>query len=169
MTSATVELIRRGYGPRGRLGSLEQATVSAADLEAEEHRLGFTLPPLLRELYTKVGNGGFGPDGGVLGLKGGVTDDDGRSLIDVYQWMLKANPIDPDWKWPEKMVPLLDLGCAIKLCVDCSEPPHPVVLFDPNGHSEGIAWDAAFSVASSSFEAWIAAWLKERGLETHES
>ncbi|EFH82016.1 SMI1/KNR4 family protein [Ktedonobacter racemifer] len=36
-----------------------------------EQKLGFSLPPLLRLLYTEVANGGFGPGYGILGAEGG--------------------------------------------------------------------------------------------------
>lgn len=45
-----------------------------AIVESAEAKMGLGLPPLLRELYTQVGNGGFGPGYGVFGLEGGYTD-----------------------------------------------------------------------------------------------
>jgi hypothetical protein len=47
---------------------------TSAIVEAAEAKLGFSLPPLLRQLYTEVGNGGFGPGYGLFGLEGGYTD-----------------------------------------------------------------------------------------------
>jgi hypothetical protein len=40
-----------------------------------EVALRYSLPTLLRRLYLEVGNGGFGPGYGVLGLQGGHLDD----------------------------------------------------------------------------------------------
>ena len=34
--------------------------VTAIEITYAENRLGFSLPPLLRELYLRVGNGGYG-------------------------------------------------------------------------------------------------------------
>jgi hypothetical protein len=34
---------------------------TAAEVDAAQAALGFPIPPLLRRLYTEVGNGGFGP------------------------------------------------------------------------------------------------------------
>lgn len=48
--------------------------VTMLKVEAAEEKLAFGLPPLLRELYTQVGNGGFGPGYGIFGLEGGYTD-----------------------------------------------------------------------------------------------
>src|SRR5690242_515603 len=41
---------------------------TAHDIEQAEAKLGFAIDPLMRRLYTEVGNGGFGPGYGVLGL-----------------------------------------------------------------------------------------------------
>lgn len=47
---------------------------TTAVVEAAENKMRFRLPPLLRELYTQVANGGFGPGYGIFGLEGGYTD-----------------------------------------------------------------------------------------------
>ena len=41
-----------------------------------ESELGFGLPPLLRAIYHEVGNGGFGPGHGILGIKEGKLTDE---------------------------------------------------------------------------------------------
>jgi hypothetical protein len=38
-----------------------QPPVSAAEIGESEERLGFDLPPLVRDLYTQVADGGYGP------------------------------------------------------------------------------------------------------------
>ncbi|MGP3921266.1 SMI1/KNR4 family protein [Nonomuraea sp. 10N515B] len=45
------------------------AASSEAVAETEE-AIGYPLPPLLRRLYLEVGNGGFGPRGGIIGVRG---------------------------------------------------------------------------------------------------
>ena len=42
---------------------------------ASEKQLGFALPNLLTQLYSSIGNGGFGPGYGMLGVVGGAADD----------------------------------------------------------------------------------------------
>ena len=42
----------------------------AKDLQVLERTLGFKLPELLRAVYSKVGNGGFGPAYGIVGIAG---------------------------------------------------------------------------------------------------
>jgi hypothetical protein len=43
--------------------------VSEDLVQAVERRLGFALPQLLRDVYTRVGNGGFGPAYGLIGIE----------------------------------------------------------------------------------------------------
>lgn len=59
------------YTPRRR--SLIPPTTFLV-VEASEKELGFKLPPLLSQLFTQVGNGGFGPGYGIYGLEGGYAD-----------------------------------------------------------------------------------------------
>lgn len=51
----------------GRIGAVKYSRVSRQAIEDAECDLGFPLPPFLHELYLHVGNGGFGPRGGLLG------------------------------------------------------------------------------------------------------
>src|SRR6476660_8954818 len=55
-------------------------------LDAAEQTLHLTLPPFLRRLYTEIGNGGFGPGYGLIGVEGGA----------VAAW-LAAWLSDEDW------------------------------------------------------------------------
>ncbi len=48
--------------------------VTMSIVKAAEKKMALGLPPLLRELYTQVGNGGFGPGYGIFGLEGGYAD-----------------------------------------------------------------------------------------------
>ena len=55
-----------------------------------EHDLGFPLPPLLKELYLRVGNGGYGPGYGLIGTTGGAKDDLGKNLESLYADFIQA-------------------------------------------------------------------------------
>jgi hypothetical protein len=66
--------------PAGRQATLRPAT-PATVAEAEE-LAGRPLPPLLRRLYLEVGNGGFGPGYGLLGLRDGYRADGRNALSD---------------------------------------------------------------------------------------
>src|SRR5512143_1594034 len=53
---------------------------TAAEIAEAEQRLGIELPALLVNLYTAIGNGGFGPGYGVLGLIHGHAVGDDRAV-----------------------------------------------------------------------------------------
>ena len=55
-----------------QFGGLNPPVPESAIVDAES-KLGFRLPPLLREIYSELANGGFGPGNGLIGLTGGYT------------------------------------------------------------------------------------------------
>src|SRR5437588_8306477 len=64
-----------------------------------EQALGFALPPVLRRIYLEVGNGGFGPGYGLIGVPGGAVDDTGHNIVELYQGFRTAHSGDPNWQW----------------------------------------------------------------------
>jgi len=66
-----------------------------------ERRLGCRLPPLLAELYKTIGNGGWGPGYGLMGIVGGLEGEAGDgTAVDLYEVFRGDDPEDPGWKWP---------------------------------------------------------------------
>lgn len=49
--------------------------LSPSDVDEAERRMGVALPPLLRRVYTEVGDGGFGPEFGLPRLLGDSSND----------------------------------------------------------------------------------------------
>jgi hypothetical protein len=125
------------------------------ELMRAEARLGFRLPAFLGKVYMGVGNGGFGPGYGLIGLPGGYLND-GESIIDLYQSRHVISPNDPDWKWPDGVVPVCDWGCAIFSCVDYYSGV--VVTFDPAPLETGIPMSLAFAESHTSVYAWLDEW-----------
>jgi hypothetical protein len=129
-----------------------------ADIAADEKRLGFALPPLLKRIYVEIGNGGFGPGYGLTGLTNVVPDDLGHTVPASYELRRHQDPADSKWKWPFALLPICHWGCAIVSCVDCSNSNFAMRVFDPNVHDDEQDWtDSSFDDAAS-FEAWIGAW-----------
>jgi SMI1 / KNR4 family (SUKH-1) len=60
-----------------------------------EQKLGFSLPPLLRLLYTHIANGGFGPGYGIIGVIGGfpLMDGFGEDIAQGYQQAIQAGTL----------------------------------------------------------------------------
>lgn len=61
---------------------------SEQQIKETEQPLGFSLPPLLRLLYTQIANGGFGPGYGIIGAKNGYPGVDHLpgDIARRYQW-----------------------------------------------------------------------------------
>ena len=132
-----------------------------AEVDAAEAALGFPIPPLLRRLYREVGNGGFGPHYGLVGVPTIPPTPFRADIVVLYQGPTSAPPPDdnPDWVWPAGLVPLIGLGCNITECVDFFHAPYPVIKDDPNEYD----WDrplieqlkpAAVSLADH-LEMWV--------------
>ncbi len=56
-------------------------------LHETEQILGFPLPPLLRLLYTRIANGGFGPGYGIIGAIDGFPLEDGMGDNIAYGYL----------------------------------------------------------------------------------
>lgn len=133
------------------LGSKLIARATQNQVSAAESELGFQLPRDLVDLYLGVANGGFGPGCGIIGLFGGWTDDQGATLVSLYlDRIQRRKRKDPDWRWPERLVPFCYLGCASYSCIDCNSESARVVAAD----SEIEEWPEE----SSNLRDWIAAW-----------
>jgi len=97
-----------------------------ASLEAVEEAeavIGEPLPPVLRRIYLEVSNGRVGPDGGILGVRGGWTDQADFDLVSAYA-LHHDTPPEPDHgpPIPPGVVWLCDWGCANWSMVDCRVP-----------------------------------------------
>jgi hypothetical protein len=93
-------------------------------LEAEQ-RLGFSLPPLLRAVYTQIGNGGLCLN--LLGLEGGQTGGDdifpGLSVVEIYHVLESWRQDGKISYLPPQLLPVNDdLGCGMVDYVDCRTP-----------------------------------------------
>jgi hypothetical protein len=127
------------------------------DVAIDEKRLGFALPPPIRRVYTEIGNGGFGPGYGLIGLTNGVPDDTGQTAPSIYEQFRAADSTEPNWRWPNQLLPICHWGCAIVSCVDCADSNFRMRIFDPNIR-DGDDWADSFLEEADSFEIWIAAW-----------
>ena len=148
------------WADRGVSGSLVFEPASAEAIEEAEKSLDFALPPLLKRVLLEIGNGGFGPGHGILGVRGGATDEHGSSLVDLYDGLSATNPEDPGWRWPEHLVPICPWGDATYSCVDCSHPEAQVVTFDANGYRPGADLARFLESQDLTLDAWLRAWAE---------
>ena len=131
---------------------------------AAETLLEFSFPSLLRSLYLAVGNGGFGPGYGVIGVEGGHKTDEGDSIEKLYESFCTPDADDKEWKWPKGLLPFCHWGCAIYSCVNINEVEYPVIWFDPNGRELGEPMAKQFNSHRPSLESWFAGWLNNEDL-----
>ncbi|MGP3687868.1 SMI1/KNR4 family protein [Streptomyces sp. IBSNAI002] len=117
------------------------APLGSEETARAEGILGFALPPLLAGLYLRVGDGGFGPEQGLLPL---------RQAVRTYGAQRESG-----WRWPEGVLPIADFGCGMFVCVDCRSETAQVLLFDPNPGEPDLAW----SIDTPSLAGWLRGWL----------
>ena len=115
------EEIYRAVRALAASGSLASPASMEAITEAEE-ALGFPLPPLLRRLFLEVANGGFGPPGGILGVRGCQWVGDFQDIAADYAWLDR----DPSGVVPHAVRPIYDWGCNMWSMVDFSDPVSPM-------------------------------------------
>lgn len=142
--------------------------LKAKDLQASERAVGFKFPELLCAIYREVGNGGFGPEYGIVGTKGGAKLD-GCSLESRYESVLQLEVENAVWRWPIRLLPLANYGCGMWSCVDCEYKSLPMILWDPNnldseldGADARLNWGNSFWDQSVSLKTWLNRWLSEK-------
>ncbi|MYT07746.1 MULTISPECIES: SMI1/KNR4 family protein [Streptomyces] len=132
--------------------------VEADTLARAEAALGFHLPALLADLYLRIGDGGFGPEYGLLPLLDSAPAGEPAAVVQ-YLTNRKSGRKDPDWPWPEGVLPISHWGCAMYACVDCRSRKAPVLLFEPNAGDRDHSW----FVDAPTLTDWLRAWVDGTG------
>lgn len=145
----------------GLVDRLPALTVASEEaVEEVEGMLGCRLPEPLRRLYLEVGNGGFGPGYGILGVRGGHEDFDQRTASDLYR-DARSGSLEGWESLPVGLLPVCYWGCSTYSFVDCSDSPGSMWAWDPN-----LVWDTDPSQAlfrqSITFTEWLARWVDRR-------
>ncbi|MFI1396249.1 SMI1/KNR4 family protein [Streptomyces sp. NPDC020681] len=132
--------------------------VSGETIARAEAALGFALPSLLASLYSRIGDGGFGPEYGLLPLLEGPPRGE-RPAVVQYLANRKDGEQDPDWAWPAGVLPISHWGCGMYACVDARSENGTVLLFEPNADEADHAW----YVDAPSLADWLRGWLDGTG------
>ena len=137
-------------------------TVSLNELAQAEQRLGFQLPPLLGKLYLQVGNGGFGPGFGLLGLNNNGAKNYHMNLVD---WYLEGiNHMHPDYPpWPRQFITVCDWGDGIVSELDWTNPQGPIFRFNGDWYSDG-PYEMVMRAEAPSLYSWLDDWLNDSPL-----
>src|SRR4051794_22979980 len=88
-----------GDGPKKRCNTPLPPPATRAEFAKAESQLGFNLPALLKELYTLIANGGFGPGRGLLGVPSRKTPG-ALNLVKEYRNCLRR----PGLQWPAHLL-----------------------------------------------------------------
>ncbi|MDX1926806.1 MAG: SMI1/KNR4 family protein, partial [Pirellulaceae bacterium] len=105
-------------------------TATQKDVADAEHRLGFCFPPLMRRLYTEIGNGSWGPYYGFSRIPTNGLVPTGDDLVGFYLTCVSEERAmeEPLVNWPRGLVAIIDRGCVDYELCDFIASPHPVYL-----------------------------------------
>lgn len=126
---------------------LPYAPASEGLVKEAESKLGFQLPSLLKACYEQIGNGGFGPGYGLIGLQGGAASDFGL-LTETHQ-QLKSDQESEGNEWQFGLLPFCEWGCNTFSCVDCTTPNFTVYKFE-----DFDVWPQNYNL-EKFFEMWV--------------
>ena len=119
-------------------------------LAAAEAKLGFALPPAVRQLYASVADGGFGPGDGLLTLD---------QIVAEYH-ELTATPAGPRGQlWPDHLLPLVRMEPSFD-CIDTRSGA--IVAWDVEELAEGSSnahWERSFKPAAPDLGSYLEEWL----------
>jgi hypothetical protein len=107
-----------------------------------------------------VGNGGFGPGYGLVGLDSGPTIYDG-DLVGHYLELIHNGPSPPYHPWPPQFITICDWGCNMTSELDWTDPNTAVFFFDGNHYEPEQPWQTAMTPEAPSLYAWFEKWLNK--------
>ncbi|HEY0755295.1 MAG TPA: SMI1/KNR4 family protein [Ktedonobacteraceae bacterium] len=111
-------------------------------IEETERLLGFPLYPFLRELYTQIANGGFGPGYGLNGIIGGFENGGLGPMIERYR---EDKPSASERKTdPAQFLELCHWGCAVYSYLE-----------NKTGRIYHMTDDEKYECDAPSLEAWL--------------
>lgn len=142
-------------------------TVRPVATEAEvadaERRLGKDFPELLRRIFLEVGNGGFGPGYGLLGVGSGMKTPLGDDLVGTYKRLSYANgPY-----WPKDHVPVIDWGGGSFSLIDFSSGR--INRFVPDIHGVGDPSGNELLEEADTLKDYLRLWLEGADLSRPKS
>ncbi|MBR7839775.1 SMI1/KNR4 family protein [Actinospica durhamensis] len=120
---------------------------TAEQIAAAESILGYALHPLLKRLFQEVANGGYGPEH--------------WRLMPLERLTLCPHvdaPPDQPRAWPDQVLAVMDVGCAMLAAVDCADGRGgQVLLMDPNAFDSGQP--EAWYLEAATLPQWLEGWL----------
>ena len=135
------------------------APVSPKDIASAEKRLGFPFPDDLKQLYSAIANGGFGPGSGLIPLE---------EVVSYYEELSANPPGEGGQAWPAHLLPFN----RYDLCCDCYDVrTGEIVCWDEetllDGPSDRV-WKGSFKKTAHSLSAYLEAWLETAPPKSNE-
>jgi hypothetical protein len=116
---STIHDMAQGLSPTPKINPI----IEPSEIEEAEKTLELKLPQLLVAIYTKIGNGGFGPGYGLYELS---------YVVKKYQ----KNINNPQMDWQKGWLPILTWGCTYEICVDCIAADNPTYFIEVHEDEE---------------------------------
>jgi hypothetical protein len=122
-------------------------TINQVEIDEAENKLGFKLPQLLKDIYTQIGNGGFGPGYGLYQL---------QTMVHIYLEYINNNRMN----WKKSLLPILTWGCRYESSIDCLSTEGQVyfteIIEDNENNNSPI--QIATKTQTQSFEKFMNDW-----------
>lgn len=131
--------------------------LTMVEVEHAERKLGHRLPHLLRRIYTEIGDGGFGPDGGLASL---VPRPVPHWPVENWPCATTIHDERPGWGPPASWFFLTGGGCTMEWYVSLIAVDHPVLLWDADGWEPDWGQDPheGLRYAAPSLRHWLWTW-----------
>src|SRR5262245_22651106 len=137
--------------------TLPRPPLGEQDILRAERELGCPLLELVRQLYSRVADGGYGPGYGIYPL---LDADGGCTVVGSYQAFAAAREEgDPAGPWPERLLEFCGWGCNSFSAIDCARLACPVIRFDPDRWTDEGGLAGCLVPESDALAEWLTAWL----------
>ena len=143
-------------------GQVAAPPLNSSQLAKSCEHIDGDLPELLIDLYQTIGNGGFGPQGGLLGLSDGHIGDDSQMTADELYHELIWGESPLAWDWPGALLPIAEGGCGLIYCLDIDSTDSDLRLFDPNGLEAEDNLLEFIQDCNTTLSCWLDEWSRSR-------
>jgi SMI1 / KNR4 family (SUKH-1) len=160
------------------------ATITHAEVDLLEAKLGFQIPVLLRTLYTEVANGHFGPEYGISGIHNRLTEAEKIKATELKQVNVEKEkkkkvmyyfpeiPRVYDFyksvksqfgdEWPVGLVPFVTLDREDIDCIDCTTAEGAIIYFVAGWSFDEPSLSELLLPVASSLEEYLETWLSSK-------
>jgi SMI1 / KNR4 family (SUKH-1) len=122
-----------------------------------EEATGLKLPEELRRVYLEVGNGGFGPGGGLLSLKSAGKYLHDWGILEAYLGFRDKSFTGIDREWFQNFLPFCSGGCDLLGVIDISNERVGFIQYEMLEDLEPV--ENMIEWKAYSLKSWFEAWM----------